>query len=139
VAQSGGEWGSLPTLIGRFEHALDDKGRLTLPARFRSLFTPCGYLGEHDDGCLALWTPTAFQKQAEDRIERERTGGPEERNALRRWAGSIQEVVVDRQGRIQIPQALREFAGLSGEVLVVGVVNRVEIWSKERWRQMAER
>jgi MraZ protein len=123
-------------LVGKYEHSLDDKGRITLPAKFRVYFEKIGYLSRHEDGCLALWTPAEFEVQAAKLKEQEATGDKQVRDQVRKWTASVVEIELDKQGRIQIPQPLREFAHLVDEVVVTGVMNRVEFWSKESWQQM---
>lgn len=118
--------------FGTYEHSLDTKGRIILPARFRGPFEHGGYLTQNQDGCLALWTPEQFDRQMQDREERESTSRLE-RNQARLWASSTHEVEVDRQGRMAIPARLREFADLHEQVLVTGAINRVELWDPTRW------
>jgi len=120
--------------FGRFEHALDDKGRLTLPAKFRLAFERGGYLTQGGGGCLSLWAPEEFERQMEAMAERA-AQGPAERDLVRLWAASSADVVLDRQGRISIPAYLRSYAGLGVEVLVHGAIDRVELWDPARWQQ----
>ena len=120
--------------FGRYEHTLDVKGRVILPVRFRAAFDKGGFLAEHSEGCLALWTPEEFDKQMATQEEREVTS-QQERNQVRQWASSSYEVELDRQGRLPIPGRLRAFAGLAENVLVTGVINRVELWEPTRWNE----
>jgi len=121
--------------VGRFEHTLDAKGRVILPARFRSTFEQGGFLTKHREGCLALWTPGEFQRQMQTMAERSEVGGRSGRNRARVWASTSTEVEVDRQGRMAIPGYLREFAGLESDVLVHGAIDRVELWSPVLWME----
>ena len=118
--------------FGRFEHSLDGKGRVILPAKFRATFAEGGFLTEHHDGCLALWTQAQFDVQLVERQEKS-SAGRKERNMARFWASTSTEVEVDRQGRMAIPVRLREFAGLESDVLVLGAIDRVELWNPARW------
>lgn len=118
--------------FGRYEHSLDPKGRVILPAKFRAAFEHGGYLTQFRDRCLALWTPEDFDKQMAQ-MEAAAEEGRAERNLARLWAQGTQEVDVDKQGRIAIPQHLREFARLDGDVLVNGAITRVELWSPAVW------
>jgi MraZ protein len=120
--------------FGRYEHSLDPKGRVILPAKFRAPFERGGYLTQFRDRCLALWTPEDFDKQMAQ-MEAAEEQGRTERNVARLWAQGTQEVDVDRQGRIAIPQYLREFARLEGDVLVNGAISRVELWSPTVWNE----
>ncbi|HEX2040417.1 MAG TPA: division/cell wall cluster transcriptional repressor MraZ [Acidimicrobiales bacterium] len=120
--------------FGRYEHSLDPKGRVILPAKFRAAFERGGYLTQFHDRCLALWTPEDFDKQMEA-MERAEEQGRTERNLARLWAQGTHEVDVDRQGRIAIPQYLRDFARLDGDVLVNGAITRIELWSPTIWQE----
>jgi len=120
--------------FGRYEHSLDDKGRVILPSKFRAHFEHGGYLTEFTDGCLSLWTPDQFEQQMESMLERAATS-KSERNLARLWASTSHELEVDRQGRMAIPLRLREYAGLVGDVLVLGAIDRVELWNRESWDQ----
>jgi MraZ protein len=118
--------------FGRYEHALDLKGRVILPAKLRVHFSRPGYLTSHLEGCLALWTADEFEHEVEIR-QAQSDADPISRNIVREWASAVSEVEVDRQGRMPIPGNLRAVAGLEHEVLIIGMLNRVEIWSPERW------
>jgi MraZ protein len=120
--------------FGRFEHGLDAKGRVILPAKFRVHFEHGGYLSQYHDGCLALWTPEEFEKQMVG-MQQSASESPGQRNLARVWASGSHEVEVDRQGRMAIPAHLREFAGLDGDVLVHGAIDRVELWNPAVWDQ----
>ena len=119
--------------FGRYEHSLDDKGRLILPAKFRPQFEHGGFISQYRDGCLALWTPEDFDTQMAAMKEAE-GAGRDERNLARVWASGTQEVEIDkRSGRMAIAPYLREFAQLTGDVLVHGAMDRVELWNPEVW------
>ena len=118
--------------FGRYEHALDLKGRVILPAKLRVHFTQPGFLTTHLEGCLALWTNEEFDKEISLRLA-EADNDPVARNHVRDWAAAVFEAEIDRQGRIAIPPFLRGYAGLEQEVLVIGMINRVELWSPAGW------
>ena len=118
--------------VGRYEHSLDAKGRVILPAKFRAQFERGGYLTQHSEGCLALWTPGEFERQMDSMLEKA-DAGRTDRNRARIWASNSAEVEVDRQGRMPIPAHLREFAGLESDVLVHGAIDRVELWKPAAW------
>ena len=124
----------MAVFVGRYEHTLDSKGRVILPAKYRADFEHGGYLTEHREGCLALWTPGEFDRQAAEMLEATRGGDADARNFARVWAAGSVEVEIDRQGRMGIPGHLREFAGLNGEVLVTGAIDHIELWNPEEWR-----
>jgi MraZ protein len=121
--------------FGRYEHSLDDKGRLILPAKFRPHFEHGGFISQYRDGCLALWTPEEFDKQMRA-MEESQVQGRGERNLARVWASGSQEVEIDKKsGRMAIAPYLREFAHLTGDVLVNGAIDRVELWNPPAWEQ----
>ena len=124
----------MTAFVGTYEHSLDSKGRVILPAKFRADFERGGYLAEHREGCLALWTPGEFQRQLQAMQE----GAAQDqtaRNRARIWAASSHEVEIDRQGRMAIPLRLRDFASLEGDVLVNGAIDRIELWNPARWEE----
>ena len=120
--------------IGRYEHSLDAKGRVILPVKFRAPFEHGGFLSQFHEGCLALWTPDEFERQLESNQSRSELGR-DERNLARVWAGGSSEVEVDKSGRMPIPAYLRTFAQLEAEVLVLGAIDRVELWSPPVWEE----
>ena len=120
--------------FGTYEHSLDSKGRVILPARFRTAFEHGGYLTQYRDGCLALWTPEQFEIQMEE-VQARAVTGRADRNMARLWAAGTQDLEVDRQGRMVLPARMREYAGLENDVVVVGVIDRVELWDPARWAE----
>jgi MraZ protein len=124
--------------VGRYEHSLDVKGRVILPAKFRTLFERGGYLTQHAEGCLALWTLSEFERQMEGVQQRAAAGSKVARNRARLWASNSAEVEIDRQGRMAIPAHLRGFAGLESDVLVLGVIDRVELWNPAAWTERVQ-
>ncbi|MCX6512518.1 MAG: cell division/cell wall cluster transcriptional repressor MraZ [Actinobacteria bacterium] len=121
--------------VGRYEHSLDDKGRVILPVKFRSSFERGGFITEHREGCLALWTPAEFERQLASLHRASGDGGRQQRNRARLWAANSQEVAVDAQGRMPISAYLRSFAQLDGEILVHGAIDRIELWSPVVWEE----
>jgi MraZ protein len=105
-----------------------------LPAKLRVHFTRPGFLTPHLEGCLALWTEEEFEKEIEIRLA-QADDDAVARNVVREWSAAVFEVEVDRQGRMAVPLNLRRYAGLEQEVLVVGMINRVELWSPTRWQE----
>jgi MraZ protein len=121
--------------LGTYEHSLDAKGRVILPAKFREQLEAGAYLAKSLDGCLALYDEEEFQKVALDMQEKARRGAIE-RNAVRSFAAGATEATPDRQGRISIPANLRTFAGLDRDLIVTGALTRIEIWDAARWREI---
>lgn len=118
--------------FGRSDHSLDAKGRLFLPARHRPSFERGAFVTKSIDGCLAIWPQDDFLRMIAELQEKARRGA-KERQVLRSIAAGTHEVLPDRQGRVPIPQALREFAGLAEQVAVIGNVDHLEVWDPERW------
>lgn len=123
--------------IGRYEHSLDAKGRVILPVKFRAPFERGGFLSQFHEGCVAVWTPEEFERQLES-MQQASELGRDERNLARVWAGGSAEVEVDKAGRMPIPSYLRQFAQLSGEVLVIGAIDRVELWDPAVWQSRVQ-
>ena len=122
--------------FGRYEHSLDAKGRVILPAKFRAPFERGGFLTQFRDGCLALWTPDEFETQMV-KLQAASAESKSARNLARVFAAGTAEVEVDRVGRMPIPSHLREFAGLAegSGVLVNGAIDRVELWAPTTWSE----
>jgi MraZ protein len=118
--------------VGNFPRSLDVKGRVILPSRMRLHFQDFGYLTPGADGCLALWPEEEFELEAERQHEKD-ARGVEARNDLRDWSALVTRVEFDRQNRMPVPSELRALAYLEQEVLFVGVLDRVELWSPESW------
>jgi MraZ protein len=115
--------------VGTHEHGLDDKGRMVLPAKIRAQLGETGMVGMAD-GCL--WTIDGFDLIA-DRLAAAVEEGAVEAAVLRKFMAFAAEVTPDQQGRVVIPQVLRDHARLGSEVVVNGRRDRAEIWAKERW------
>jgi len=81
---------------------------------------------------LTLWTPEEFEAQMVEMQERAKQGRSD-RNLVRLWASTSHELEIDKQGRMAIPARLREYAGLEGDVLVLGAIDRVELWNRTAW------
>lgn len=122
--------------FGGFTHSLDAKGRLTLPARFRSFFAESCYVtpSQFQDPCLVIWTVEDYGRFC-DSISEERWSRPEERPALRLWAARAFYCEIDRLGRIGVPATLRQEVGLDRDVLVHGAFGTIELWSPAVWEE----
>ena len=119
---------------GTHEHGLDDKGRMVLPAKIRAQLGESGMVGMAD-GCLGLWTIDGFDLIA-DRLAAAVEEGAVEAAVLRKFMAFAAEVTPDQQGRVVIPQVLRDHARLGSEEDVNGRRDRAEIWAKERWEAL---
>jgi len=123
--------------FGTYEHTIDEKGRVILPAKLRRGFEKQAFLTQFVDGCLALWTPEAFDAQMESMQQRAATSRAE-RNLARVWASKSHEVELSANGRVAIPAHLREFAALDGDVLITGFFDHVELWNPRRWQERVQ-
>lgn len=126
---------------GEHEHTIDRKGRLVLPSRFREAFKEHYaerlYVTRGLDGCLFLF-PDEEWRMAEQKFKAVPFTKSEARRFNRLYFSGAGEVSCDRQGRILLPQYLKDYAGIKRDVVIVGVSNRIEIWAKERWRAFYE-
>ena len=122
---------------GEFEHTIDDKGRLTIPARFRDELTEGMFVTRGLDGCLFVYSPDSWELLAEKVATLPLT----QRDAryFSRLIFSGSECKLDKQGRILLPSSLRQHAGIGNEVVIIGVNSRLEIWSRERWQEVTAR
>ncbi len=121
--------------VGQFQHSLDAKGRLILPAKFRAEFERGGHLSPNTEGCVALWTPGEFARKTEDFLSESRHGGALGRRQARYWAANSSDVDFDKQGRFALPAAIREYGRLVGDVLIVGMLDHVELWNPAVYAQ----
>jgi transcriptional regulator MraZ len=124
--------------VGQFQHSLDAKGRLILPAKFRPAFDRGGHLSPNSEGCVALWTPGEFARQMDERLTQARQGGAEERRIVRYWSANSSDVEFDKQGRFALPPAIRDYARLTDDVLVVGAIDHVELWDPSTYTEMVD-
>jgi MraZ protein len=127
---------------GQFEYSLDDKGRLSIPAKFRDLLlSHCGpglVVAAHPDGCLAVY-PTNEWQALQDRIEKmELEKKHAAKNALRVFYASAVECAIDRLGRILVPQSLRSSGSVKKNVMIVGMNRKIEIWAAEVWAELVK-
>jgi MraZ protein len=120
--------------LGRYHHNLDEKGRLTVPAKFRDALAVGAYLTQGFDRNLRLLTEADFEAMAAQ-INHLSMTDPAIRQLRRLIFATASEVQLDRIGRTLVPQFLREFAGLDNEAIIVGVGEAIEIWSPEVWAE----
>ena len=121
--------------LGEFQHSLDTKGRVIVPARYRDQLAEGAYVTKGRGGCLSVYTPEEFEDVA-SKVRDQSRRGAKELNAARVFFSGAQEVRPDKQGRVALPQNLREYAGLTREVVVAGVFSRIEIWDRDRWLEL---
>jgi MraZ protein len=126
-------------LLGEFEHTLDDKNRLTLPARFRQELAGGLVVTRGMDGCLYAYAREAWERLVESRLGSLDPLSPEGRQMQRFFFSGAAEATPDKQGRIMLPAPLIQHAKLGRDVVVAGVYDHLEIWARDAWRtQMRE-
>jgi MraZ protein len=122
-------------LLGAYEHTIDDKNRLTLPAKFRQAFQDGLVVTRGIDPCLYAYRREDWDRHVESRLAPLDPLSKEARRMERFFFASATEAELDKQGRVMLPAALMEHAGLGREVVVAGVNDRLEIWDREAWRR----
>ena len=123
---------------GEYEHTLDKKGRVIIPSKFREIvkehYVEKFYMTRGLDKCLFMFTEDDWRTQ-----ERKFRDMPFTRQESRRfnrlYFSGASEVICDKQGRILVPQYLKEYAEIKLHVVIIGVVDRIEIWAKEHWQR----
>ncbi len=118
--------------LGQFSHTIDPKGRLTIPVRFRAALASGAFATQGFDRNLFVYTAESFQRMAQRAAGLSATN-PEARAVRRVIFGGATEVALDSVGRILIPSFLRDYAGLDGDVAIVGAGEYFEIWNAEAW------
>lgn len=123
--------------LGEYTHTTDDKGRLTIPAKFRGELAAGLVVTRGLDRNLMVYPLQGWSELAEQ-IASQPMGSQDVRSFRRRVFSGAVDLVPDRQGRILLPTYLREFAGLNGEVVIAGMYDYLEIWSAEAWQAVRE-
>ncbi len=120
--------------MGEYNHTIDPKGRLIIPAKFREALGDEFVVTKGLDGCLFVYANTEWNN-FEEKLRTLPLTNKNARQFTRFFLAGAAACEVDKQGRILIPQVLREFAKLEKDVVLVGVASRIEIWSKEVWEE----
>ena len=126
---------------GRYEHAIDSKGRISIPSRFREILSE-----QYDDRlvitnfdhCLVAF-PFQEWSVLEQKVNSLSLVKKEAKTFLRFFYSSAIDCVIDKQGRLLIPPTLRDYAGLQKDVMLVGEGKKIEIWAKERWELVVKK
>ena len=122
--------------FGTFEHSLDERGRIAIPARYRPAFVDGGILRRGPEGCAELYTQASFDEEVERRLGSENGNRrATDRRTRRAFLPDAFGVELDRQGRILAPAQIREEADLVGKVLIIGCGDYLELWHPDRWAQ----
>jgi MraZ protein len=118
---------------GTYRHTIDTKGRLIVPSRLRDqLDRDQVVLTVWPDGCISMWSGQGWDT-LQSKLLAQRQSSPEARKTVRLIASMAHTDEVDRQGRITVPQNLRDHAAITRDVVVTGALDHGEIWSPERW------
>ncbi|RNC29520.1 MAG: Transcriptional regulator MraZ [Candidatus Dichloromethanomonas elyunquensis] len=120
--------------MGEFLHIIDSKGRLIIPAKFREILGERFIATKGLDNCLFLY-PQEEWHTFEEKLKKLPVSQPNARAFVRFFFSGAAECEFDKQGRILLPATLREYAFLEKDVVVVGVMNRIEIWDAAKWKE----
>ena len=118
--------------MGEYNHTIDAKGRLIIPAKFREVLGDEFVVTKGMDGCLFVFDNSEWQAFAE-KLRSLPMIDKEVRQFTRFFLAGAASVEVDKQGRILLPSVLRDFAGITKDTVLIGVGSRIESWSKDRW------
>jgi MraZ protein len=118
--------------IGEYHHSIDGKGRLALPVKFRNALGEGAVVTRGLDKCLFVYTAAAWQKLAE-KLAALPFSQANSRAFTRLMLAGAMDVALDGQGRVVLPQYLREYAGLDKETVVAGLYDRLEVWDRAAW------
>ena len=122
--------------MGEYNHTIDAKGRLIVPAKFREQLGEAFVITNGNDGCLNIYTNEDWETFLEklSLLPNNR----DKREIVRAFVSKANTVEVDKQGRILVPPALREHAGLEKDVVLAGAIDKIEVWDKERWNKQTD-
>ena len=123
--------------LGQFQHNLDEKGRLMIPARYRELLAAGAFITQGFDRCLMVMTDAYFA-QVYDRINSMNLADPTARLLRRLILSNAYPVEVDKVGRILVPGNLRQVIALNGEAIVAGQGDYFEVWNPADWNQQMD-
>jgi len=124
--------------LGEYEHSLDVKGRMAVPARFRALLGEGAVITRGFDHCLVIYPPDVWRSFAEP-LDALPVTQPIATAVKRFIFAGAMECEFDKQGRVLVPSPLRGYAELSETVVVVGQYSRIEIWDRTRWQEISAR
>ena len=124
-------------LIGQYNHTIDAKKRLSLPAKFRGELGNKVIVTKGVENCLVVYTQKEWEQMSQ-KLANLPISQSEARGFARHLLASAMEVSLDKLGRVLIPDYLKEYAGLKKDVVVCGLSNRLEIWEAQKWHKMSE-
>lgn len=122
---------------GHYEHSLDAKNRLSIPAKFRASFSSGVVLAKDVEPCVAVWTPDQHEQIIDSALRDANPLDPRRRRVARYFQANSFEQELDSAGRVTLPPPLLAHAGVEKEVVVAAVGDHLEVWSKERWQDEA--
>jgi len=125
-------------LIGEYEHSIDAKGRLSMPAKLKSEIGDKFVVTKGLEGCLFVYSLAEWQN-FEEKLKSLPLTNKNARTLTRFFLAGATECEIDKQGRFLIASNLREYAGLQKEVVIIGVLGRLEIWDKAKWQEYNEK
>ncbi len=128
---------SIGTLMGKYQNSVDDKGRMIVPAKYREELGGSCVLTRGIDKCLYIY-PISRWEVFTDKLSKLPTSDSSARAFIRHFYANAVECDIDKQGRITIPQELRIYAKMEKELITVGLLDKIEIWSKEQWNSEEE-
>lgn len=120
--------------IGEYSHSIDEKGRVSVPVKFRASLASGCVVTRGLDHCLWIYSIEAWEKIAEKLSELPITQ-KNARSFARLMLAGATDLTIDKMGRVNIPNYLKEYAGIKSKVVVAGVYDRLELWSEEGWRE----
>ncbi len=123
--------------FGTYTPKLDEKGRLFLPAKFRDQLSGGLMVTRGQERCLYVW-PQAEIERVTERLREAPVSNKATRDYIRMFSSGASDDAPDKQGRITIPPQLREWASLSKDVVVIGAMNRLEIWDEAAWNSYSQ-
>ncbi len=121
---------------GKYNNSLDTKNRIIIPSKFRKELGGKCFLSKGLDGCLDVYTVAEWEHFM-NKLLSLKTSSKEGRAAIRFFNSNTLECEVDKQGRMTIPEEFRNYAGISREVITLGVINKLEIWNEEKFSELA--
>ncbi len=120
--------------MGEYRHSIDHKGRIAIPAKFRSKLAEGCVITRGLDYSLFIYTHQEWSKLAK-KLSQLPIGQADARAFARLMFSGASDLELDKQGRVVIPVYLREYAGLKNEIVICGLFNRIEIWDQEKWKK----
>lgn len=123
--------------LGEYSHSLDEKGRVVMPSKFRTGLDDGCVVTKGQERCVYVFPMDRWEEESSKVLKLPRTDR-RARNFSRSFFASASDQALDRQGRVQIPESLRRYAGLEKDLTVVGVADRIEVWAADTWRTVAE-